>query len=243
LGSGVLSIVVPLYKSVDHVEGLLKSFHESGLQIDEIELVFVIDGCTQIYSFENYLELCKSFYAVRVFKLQQNHGQHAASFFACLKAEGEALVTLDADSYQYDKLYSLFIRSAEQLNADIIYADLRYKKRKLYRRLGSAIFKVVMFFQTRGKVFRNGSSLRLIRKSYFEHIQEKLQHNTDKFDLILLRNTRRIAFIPFVVSDSNRDSSYTFSKLIKLFFASFQDKPNIPSISGELIWEKAPRLE
>ena len=98
-GSGhpYLSVVIPVYNEAANLEAL---YARLGPVLDQLgrryEVIFVDDG-SRDRSLELLCGLNADHPAVRVIALNRNFGQHAAVFAGLDHAQGEVIVTMDAD--------------------------------------------------------------------------------------------------------------------------------------------------
>lgn len=200
------SIVVPLYKGAKNLPFLLAYFEKELLAKENIELIFVVDGCAEKYDFILFED-----YKLKIIVLDTNIGQIKATIKGMLVAENDYIVTVDQDVNLYNSLLTKLIEQKNE--CDIVYIDLLYKKRKFYRKIGSFIMKVLFYIKSNKRIFRNGSSYRKISKPFFDSISDGIK-NTYNIDMFLLNNYRTISFIPYTTSEDNK-SSYSLIKLIK----------------------------
>lgn len=93
-----VSIVIPLYNEEDSLPHLMKAI--AGVldgQEPEYRVLFVDDGST-----DNSFEVCKKLYEeypgkVQVYRFSRNHGKSAALNTGIGKADGDVIITMDAD--------------------------------------------------------------------------------------------------------------------------------------------------
>jgi len=92
-----LSIVIPVYNEEGSLEPLYYRLEETLRgRGDPFEIIFVDDGSTD-GSPEILKRLWEKNEGVKVIRLNRNYGQHAAIFAGFEHAQGEIVVTLDAD--------------------------------------------------------------------------------------------------------------------------------------------------
>jgi undecaprenyl-phosphate 4-deoxy-4-formamido-L-arabinose transferase len=95
--AGRVSVVIPVYNEEGNLEGLFARLSGVLARLARpAEVVFVDDGSTD-RSLEVLRRLRAPHLAVRVIALNRNYGQHAAVFAGLDHAQGDVIVTLDAD--------------------------------------------------------------------------------------------------------------------------------------------------
>ncbi len=92
-----ISVVITLFDEVESLRELHRQLTESLGKLDRsYELLFIDDG-SRDGSLELLKELSKSDTHIRIISLRRNHGKSAALAVGFLEAEGEFVVTMDAD--------------------------------------------------------------------------------------------------------------------------------------------------
>ncbi len=230
----VISIIVPLFKNEQNLSHFIEVINKSKLQLNFIQLVLVIDGDNSKYDFNLYNHVFAKFYEVNIFRFRSNQGQSFATVFGLSKSTGDILITLDIDSYKIDNFYTE-LNSIINLNYDIKYIELKEANKKLIRSLGSFFFNFVFNCFTFFKVNNVGSSIRIIKKSFYKTVKQKLASNYNQLDIVLINNANTIYFHQ-LKSQSNK-SSYSLIKLLKSFLNTFFNlsPTNLEYVSVELL--------
>ena len=91
-----LSIVIPVYNEEDNIPVLYKDLSALSDFVQSYELIFIDDG-SRDGSFEKLKELADKDKAVKAIRLKKNYGQTTALSAGFNQAEGEVIITLDAD--------------------------------------------------------------------------------------------------------------------------------------------------
>ncbi len=96
-----LSVVIPIYNNGSIVEDCYRAVSTAlsklrGKCFSDYELVFIDDG-SRDNTLERLLKLCAHDSNTEVVELDQNYGQHAAISAGFEAADGDVIVTLDAD--------------------------------------------------------------------------------------------------------------------------------------------------
>ena len=90
-----LSIVIPVYNEVESIERLYLEIVQS-LDTSEYEIIFIDDGSTDGSS-EKIVELIQKNQKLKLIQFYRNYGKSAALSEGFKQADGEYVVTMDAD--------------------------------------------------------------------------------------------------------------------------------------------------
>jgi GT2 family glycosyltransferase len=232
-----ISIVIPLYKSEMHIYELVNYLNNSELYYKyNIHLTLMIDGCVQQYDFEKIKSISKNITSIRIYYLNQNTGQYFATIegikiSCCHKCQ--KVITLDSDSYSVLDLTEK-LDSAISSDCEVAYFELYSFDNNFIRKLGSFLFKIILFIKTGFKVFKNGSSIRIIDPEYYNRISHLIL-SPEQLDVCLINNSSNYNFI--VAKTNKNTSSYSLSILFFTFINfSFDLKP-IKNLNPILIKE------
>lgn len=92
-----LSIVIPLYNEVDSLALLTEGIVSQINSLDKkFEIIFIDDGSSD-GSFDELLKLKKNHDEIRVIQFRKNYGKSAALSEGFKRADGEIVITMDAD--------------------------------------------------------------------------------------------------------------------------------------------------
>lgn len=131
-----ISVVVPVYKSHECVAELVRQVSDA-LKNFDWELVMVND-CSPDASWQEILKASEKESRVLGINLRKNGGQDLAILAGLNSASGKWVVIMDDDlqhsPYDIPKLYN-----EAQKGFDVVYADFKQKKQKLWKNLGSAL--------------------------------------------------------------------------------------------------------
>lgn len=203
------SIVIPLYKSNQHLSSLIQVITENKLLQHNTELIFVIDGCKEEYALEAKLHKYPSW---KVVYLKKNFGQNTATLCGLALTSGEKIITMDADMYTIDNLFNTTFPFSEEL----VYGELFYTQKHFYRRVGSLahswMVKQMLGFDLG---LHNGSSYRIMSASLKNKLLSSIA-NPSYIDVRLLQLALNYQFVKLNVRNKQR-SSYTLFSLFKEF--------------------------
>jgi polyisoprenyl-phosphate glycosyltransferase len=211
----LLSIVVPVYNSVETLETLHVEISKTLGGRQAFELILVDDG-SKDESWSKIISLReKDPDHVRGIRLSKNFGQHNAIVCGLGFAKGDAIVTMDDDMQHPPSEIPKLIEQYNSTGADVVYGIYNDKKQHdVVRKAGSS------FLQRSSKYVSGntgvGSSFRLIKKSLTEKvIGHKLQSNVF-IDEILHWYTSRFATVQ--VEHHPRKAGKSGYTYFRLFF-------------------------
>ena len=115
-----ISVIIPLLNEKDSLEELAgridKSLSEKKLSY---EVIFVDDGSTD-GSWDEILRLAKENKAIHGIRFRRNYGKSAALYSGFRKAEGDVVVTMDADLQDFPEEVPQMYEMIRQDNWDIV---------------------------------------------------------------------------------------------------------------------------
>lgn len=167
---GKVSIVIPLYneeESIPHLYGAIKEVMDGTGRAYEI--IFVDDG-SRDKSFALLTELQKSDKRVVVVGFRRNFGQTAAMAAGFDYAEGEVIVTMDADLQNDPKDIPKLLEASKEY--DVVSGWRKNRKDKfLSRRLPSVIANWLISFVTGVALHDYGCTLKAYRSEVIKNIR------------------------------------------------------------------------
>ncbi|MCP3677609.1 MAG: glycosyltransferase family 2 protein [Deltaproteobacteria bacterium] len=167
---GKVSIVIPLYneeESIPHLYGAIQEVMDGTGR--EYEIIFVDDG-SRDRSFTLLSELQKSDKRVVVVGFRRNFGQTAAMAAGFDYAEGEVIVTMDADLQNDPKDIPKLLEASKEY--DVVSGWRKNRKDKfLSRRLPSVIANWLISFVTGVALHDYGCTLKAYRSEVIKNIR------------------------------------------------------------------------
>ena len=167
-----LSIVIPAYNEesgiaaiVERVLAVQPAVEEAGM--DGFELIVVDDG-----SRDRTAEIARRYADVRVIQ-QPNKGYGGALKTGFREARGEWLAFLDADGTYPPEAFPALCRAALDKNADIVVGSRMAGARSempVTRRVGNALFAVLLTVLGSIRVSDSASGMRVIRREAMNHL-------------------------------------------------------------------------
>lgn len=216
----LLSIVVPLYRSADSIERLIREL--SQLEVEGgCEIVLVNDG-----SPDNTAELAERLMAdaqraVTLVKLSRNFGEYNAVMAGLHHACGEWIVTMDDDLQNPPSEALRLLQHARQGGYDVVYSRYAQKKHSLHRNLGSWLTNRVADFlldKPRGLYL---SSFRVMSAFVAEQVR-RYEGPYVYIDGLILQVTQRIGTLEVRHDERAAGASgYNLRRLIRLYLIMF----------------------
>ena len=134
-----LSIVIPVYRSADCLETLIDVIDESMRPTGKQYEVILVNDFSPDESWSVIKSVCERRNNVVGVDLRRNFGQDNAIMVGLRLARGRYIAIMDDDLQHHPKYLPALIAKIEETEADVVYADYREKKQKLWKRIGSDI--------------------------------------------------------------------------------------------------------
>lgn len=202
-----LSFVVPVYNEAQNLLPLYQEIVDSCSKLENsYELIFVDDGSWD-ESFVVLKNIQKDNHRVKLIKLRKNFGQTAALSAGFDYAQGDIIISLDADLQNDPKDFPLLIQKIQK-GYDIVSGWRQKRKdRLLTRRLPSLVGNWLISFFTRIKLHDYGCTLKAFRKEVVKSI--RLYGEMHRFIPAIARN---MGFLVTEVKVKHRPRLYGKSK-------------------------------
>jgi glycosyltransferase involved in cell wall biosynthesis len=165
-----LSVVVPVYNEEECVEPLCRQLHDALARVGlSYEIVLVDDGSTDA-TWDRLLAMSAEIPAMRIFRFRRNFGQTAAMSCGFHQAQGEIVVTLDADLQNDPKdIPKLLQRMGEGF--DVVSGWRKDRKDPfLNRRLPSMMANGLISFMTGVALHDYGCTLKAYRRDIIKDV-------------------------------------------------------------------------
>jgi undecaprenyl-phosphate 4-deoxy-4-formamido-L-arabinose transferase len=131
-----LSIVVPVYRSEDCLEGLIQAIAEAlNPENRDYEVVLVNDGSPD-NSWAVIETICRKHPLVMGIDLRRNFGQDNAIITGLRLARGKYIAIMDDDLQHHPRYLPALLQKIEE-GPDAVYADFGVKRQRLWKNLGS----------------------------------------------------------------------------------------------------------
>ncbi len=210
-----VSIVIPLYRSVQHMPSLLVLLKEFQKGRDhDSEVIFVSDGDPDDSYRYIHTEILSGYAEVRIVRLNGNRGQFAATLTGMSLARGKVVLTLDSDCHLNVEQLTSLTNSAEH-PGKLVYADIHtpLTERGLLRWTGSRVHGRMVRWSVKG-IGQDvaGSSIRAVNHLVNRELMRKIK-SPYLLDVTLMNLADKVIFTPFPSSGSRRSSYHTLSLL------------------------------
>jgi glycosyltransferase involved in cell wall biosynthesis len=211
------TVVVPVYKSQDHIPKLFDYIQQIDTAVGEVEVVFVIDGTPDDSERIIYLEAQKYAFKIKVVRLSRNFGVGPALHAALRHVNTSSLVIIGADLQEPVELYIDFFRRLESGEADVFLGERVSRDDPISMRFFSAIFwwvnrKFINSDTPKGGFDGVGLSARASKT-----LAELPELNTSFSSQLQWIGYKQV-FIPFHrVRRQSGKSSWTYKRKVKLF--------------------------
>ena len=213
-----VSVVIPVYNEEESLPQLLERTIKSCKQLkQEYELILVDDG-----SSDNSAKMLEEAAAIEenhviAIILNRNYGQHSAIMAGFNQADGDLVVTLDADLQNPPEEIPRLVTTAEE-GYDVVGTRRRNRQDSWFRKTASKMINSMITKATGRSMGDYGCMLRAYRR----HIVEAMLQCHERSTFIpILANTFARRTIEIDVAHAEReygDSKYSFLKLINLMY-------------------------
>jgi len=164
------SIVIPLYNEEKTLEELYNRIILSLKPLSEsFELIFIDDGSID-NSFLVLRELYKKDNRVKAIRFRKNFGKAAALSAGFKEAQGEIIVTLDADLQDLPEEIPSLIKKMDE-GYDLVSGWKFKRKDSFLKRIASRLFNLVTSFYTGVKIHDFNCGLKCYRREVIREIE------------------------------------------------------------------------
>ncbi|WP_193014494.1 MULTISPECIES: undecaprenyl-phosphate 4-deoxy-4-formamido-L-arabinose transferase [Gammaproteobacteria] len=213
-----VSVVIPVYNEEESLPQLLERTIKSCKQLEqEYELILVDDGSSDQSA--RMLEEAAAIEENHVIAiiLNRNYGQHSAIMAGFNQADGDLVITLDADLQNPPEEIPRLVTTAEE-GYDVVGTRRRNRQDSWFRKTASKMINAMITKATGRSMGDYGCMLRAYRR----HIIEAMLQCHERSTFIpILANTFARRTIEIDVAHAEReygDSKYSFLKLINLMY-------------------------
>lgn len=221
-----LSIVIPIYKSQNTIEALVKKLFEV-LKDILFEIILVNDGSPD----ESDLvcsKIAKQYKNVTYIQLRKNFGEFNAVFCGLNYVNGQYAIMIDDDFQNPPTEIIKMLQTAQEGQYDVVYAQYIEKKHHFFRNFGSQLINNLNTWLIHKPSDLYLSSFKAIS---YDLIQEIIKYSAPNvyLDGIIFQLTNNISKVTVEHSARQEGSSnYTSKKLISLFLNAMLGYSTLP---------------
>ncbi len=222
-----ISVVSPIYGCKACLPELYERLVASLSQISpSFEIILVNDACPE-NSWECIELLCERDSRVKGINLSRNFGQHYAISAGLDHARGEWVVVMDCDLQDQPEEILKFYAKAQE-GYDIVFGQRVNRRDSFFKKFGSAAFNRVLEYFTGSRHDNTIANFGIYAKKVIATINRYREQSRD-----FLLFARLVGFKKAVIEiehapRAHGESSYTFSKLIRLAIDSIVSHSNKP---------------
>ncbi len=224
------SVVIPVYnseKSLPIVYERISSVFDNTLG-EPFELILV-DDCSKDSSYAVIRELIAKDPRVKGIQLAVNHGQQKAVLCGMSCVSGDYVITMDDDlQHPPEEIPKLICAIKSNDDVDVVIGAYESKKHNIIRRFGTWLMNL-----SSNIIYGKTNDLKLtsfrIMKRYVADNLARISIAKPTVGPLLLQTTKRIENVT-VKHDARQfgKSGYSFSKLVKTFFANIFTNSDLP---------------
>ena len=134
------SLIIPIYKNESGIEALIAELILLDEEVEDLEVVFVVDGSPDNSAKELDSLLLKKNLKSQVLILSRNFGSIAAVRAGMSEARGKNFAVMAADLQEPLELIKVFFRELEKDSTDIIYGERNSRSDPFFSRISSVLF-------------------------------------------------------------------------------------------------------
>jgi len=166
-----ISVIVPVYNEENNLSPLYSELTDVLHKLDiAYEIIFVDDGSTD-NSFNILSTIHAANKAIKVIQFRRNFGQTAAFAAGFDAAQGDLILTLDADGQNDPNDIPKLLKSMQEGDYDFVTGWRINRKESLLRRLISKSANFVISRSTKVVIHDRGCSLKLFKREIVKNIR------------------------------------------------------------------------
>lgn len=226
-----ISFVIPIYNE----EKGFREFYTKMLLPElkkinhDYELILVNDGSSD-GSLKVIQELAEKDKHIKVLCFSRNFGKEVALTAGIREADGDAIMTMDADGQQPPKLIHEFIKKWEDGGEIVIGVRGKFEKHGFIAKLGSKMFYKILRFMGVKDTVPGSTDFRIIDRCVADEYNKLTEHGRITRGLMDWMGFRK-EYIDYVYGNRLAGKpSYNFKKLFQLAIDSFVSLSSTPLI-------------
>ncbi|MEQ1962070.1 undecaprenyl-phosphate 4-deoxy-4-formamido-L-arabinose transferase [Xenorhabdus khoisanae] len=213
-----VSIVIPVYNEEESLPQLLKRTIATCQQLEQKYEVILVDDGSRDNSADILIQAAEfpENHVIAIL-LNRNYGQHSAIMAGFHQADGDLIITLDADLQNPPEEILRLVKTAEE-GYDVVGTRRANRQDSWFRKSASKIINAMIIKATGRSMGDYGCMLRAYRRHI---VRAMLQCHERSTFIPILANTFARKTIEIDVSHAERefgDSKYSFMKLVNLMY-------------------------
>lgn len=230
--SKMISVVVPVCNEEEGIgEFLDERLFKALAKIDgyKFEIILVNDGSKDktIDILQAYAEKDKN---IKVVSLVRNFGKEMALSAGLRYAEGDAVLTIDADGQQPPEKIEEFIKAWENGAEIVVGVRDHYTKHGLIPKIGSKLFYWLLKLMGNKTTVPGSTDFRLMDRVVVDEFNELTEHNRITRGLVDWMGYKKTDIYYTYGERMNGNPSYNFKKLWNLAIDSFISMSTTPLV-------------
>ncbi len=226
-----ISFVIPVY---NEEKGFLKFYNS--LLLPELKKlkydydVILVDDGSKDKSLEIIQDLAKEDEHIKVLAFSRNFGKEIALTAGIREADGDAIMTMDADGQQPPKLIHEFIEKWENGGEIVIGVRGKYEKHGLIAKMGSKLFYKMLNGMGVKDTVPGSTDFRLIDRAVADEYNKLTEHGRITRGLMDWMGFKKV-YIDYIYGNRLAGKpSYNFKKLFDLAIDSFISLSTTPLV-------------
>lgn len=214
-----VSVVVPVYNEKPGIKRFVDALMPELEKLRcDFELLFVDDG-----SKDGTLNILQELAGdkTKIISLSRNFGKEAALSAGILYADGDAVLTMDADGQHPVGMINKFVEKWENGAEVVVGVRKKYGKHVWYKKIGSKLFYKILRMTGNNDLVENATDYRLMDRVVVDEFNKMTEHNRITRGLIdwLGFRCEYLEYIP--EARVAGEPSYDGKKLVHLALDSF----------------------
>ncbi len=226
-----ISVLIPVLNEEESLQELQERLYNTLERIKKpYEIIYINDGSTD--RTQSMLEAFHSHYTgVKVIEFNRNYGQHMALFGGFERAQGEIVITIDADLQNPPEEIERLVEKAEE-GYEVVGTYRKRRKDSVFRKIPSFIVNKITARLVGVKLRDYGCMLRAYRRNIVDYLN--MCPESSSF-IPALANTFAKKIVEIEVAHEERKRGTSKYSLFKLFRLNFDLMTNFSLLPIQFI--------
>jgi glycosyltransferase involved in cell wall biosynthesis len=224
----LISIVIPVYNIGEAIKYLLNKIYKVFDKENNITFEILLINDFSNKKTKEFLERLPKRNNLKIFNLEKNIGQHAATIFGFARTKGDFVITMDDDSQHDPRYVPMMLKYLIKNNLDAVFAKFKKKKHNYLKNFFSGINNYLL-----KKIFNlsndfSHTSFRILKKKIVKNI---INDNSTHLNVsaLCLRHAKKISNYTIEHNPGYRKkTSYNLSKQLDIFLTLLFEYSSIP---------------